>query len=75
MEFDSIYTSQNHSIALTTINKKLYSWGFNNLQNRLGLSKKYYEEKALNEPIEDDIMKNIFLTQVLNIEKNTINQE
>ena len=74
MEFDSIYTSQNHSIALTN-NKKLYSWGYNNLQNRLGLSKKYYEEKALNEPIEDDIMKNIFLTQVLNIEKNTINQE
>lgn len=49
--FESIYTGPNHSCGINAQNGKVYVWGHNNLQNRLGLKYSSDNEKAREEPV------------------------
>jgi len=45
-KFCTISTGPNHAVALSASDHKAYVWGYNNLQNRLGLASKADDEKA-----------------------------
>lgn len=48
--FNSIETGPNHTVAISQNNNKVYVWGHNNLQNRLGLKDEGDNHKAKSEP-------------------------
>lgn len=49
--FQSLVVGPNHACGFPTNQNKIYVWGHNNLQNRMGLAYKDQEERALELPI------------------------
>lgn len=49
-KYSGIATGPNHAAAISTVDRKAYVWGFNNLQNRLGLRRKADDELAREAP-------------------------
>jgi len=49
--FQSIATGPNHACAIALKTNKVYVWGHNNLQNRMGLASKDVEPRAVEAPV------------------------